>query len=160
MTEVTLRTANPADREAAIGLVQALNAYENGLTGDRLDTWAAAEASYRRLMERIAARHGRLILAEAEGQVVGLMGFVIEEDEPFVVERLRRYGLVTDLVVREGWRGAGIGRALLAEAERLARAEGLHRLAIGVLEANEGAARAYRGFGFGDYLRILVKDLG
>ena len=42
---VRLRTADPADREAAIDLIQALNAFENGLTGDRLESRAAADAS-------------------------------------------------------------------------------------------------------------------
>jgi GNAT superfamily N-acetyltransferase len=156
---LVLRTAEPADREAAIALIHALNAYENRLTGDRLETRAAAEASFARLMERIAARHGRLVLACDDDRIVGLMGFVVEEDQPFIREDVRRYGVVTDLVVDEDARGRGIGRRLLEEAERLARAEGLGRLAIGVLDANEAAARIYRAFGFADYLRVMTKDL-
>jgi GNAT superfamily N-acetyltransferase len=87
------------------------------------------------------------------------MGFTIEEDQPFLREDLRRYGLVTDLIVDEEWRGRGIGRRLLDEAERLARSEGLRRLAIGVLDANGAAARIYRAFGFDDYMRIMTKEL-
>ncbi len=158
---VTLRTADLADRSAAVDLIQRLNVFENGLTGDRLETRAAAEASYDRLMHRIAARQGRLVVAQAEGaEVIGLMGFIVEEDEPFIRDDVRRYGLVTELVVHEDWRGRGVGRRLLDEAERLARAAGLRRLAIGVLEANAGAARLYDAAGFGRYLRVLVKDIG
>ncbi len=160
MSPATLRTVLPADRDAAIDLVRALNVHENALTADRLETRAAAEASYDRLLERIATRQGRLVVAEAEGRVVGLAGFVIEEDEPFVADAFRRYGLVTDLVVHADWRGRGLGRRLLEEMEGLARAAGLKRLAIGVLEGNAGAARLYRAVGFGDYLRVMTKDLG
>ncbi len=160
MIALDLRTALPGDRERAVDLIQALNIHENTLTGDRIESRAAAEASYHRLLERVAARQGRVVLAEVEGRIVGMLGFVVEEDEPFVVEERRRYGLVTDLVVDEAWRGRGIGRRLLDEAERLARAAGLRRLAIGVLDANGPATRAYRAFGFGDYLRVMVKDLG
>ncbi len=160
MSPAILRTVLPADRDAAIDLVRALNVHENALTGDRLETRAAAEASYDRLLERIATRQGRLVVAEAEGRVVGLAGFVIEEDEPFVADAFRRYGLVTDLVVHADWRGRGLGRRLLEEMEGLARAAGLKRLAIGVLEGNAGAARLYRTVGFGDYLRVMTKDLG
>ncbi len=159
-TPLILRTAEPADREAAIDLIHGLNVYENRLTGDRLETRRAAEASYAVLMERIARCQGRLVLAVEDGRIVGLMGFTVEQDQPFVREDLRRYGQVTDLVVDQAWRGRGIGRRLLEEAERLARAEGLRRLAIGVLDANDAADRLYRSFGFADYLRIMTKDLG
>jgi ribosomal protein S18 acetylase RimI-like enzyme len=71
----------------------------------------------------------------------------------------RRHGTVTDLVVHEDWRGRGIGRMLLAEAERLTRAEGLKRLVIGVLVANEKAERTYRNFGFEPYVAIMKKEL-
>jgi GNAT superfamily N-acetyltransferase len=48
---------------------------------------------------------------------------------------------------------------LLAEAERLTRAEGLKRLVIGVLVANEKAERTYRNFGFEPYVAIMKKEL-
>jgi GNAT superfamily N-acetyltransferase len=48
---------------------------------------------------------------------------------------------------------------LLAEAERLTRAEGLRRLTIGALAANDRAERTYRAFGFDPYVSILVKAL-
>jgi len=66
---------------------------------------------------------------------------------------------VTDLVVREEWRGRGIGRILLREAVRLTREAGARRLTIGALAANEKAERTYRSFGFEPYVTILVKDL-
>jgi len=156
---ILIRTADPADRATAIDLLQDLNVFENAITGDRLEHRRAAEESYERMMERIARRDGRLLLAAAEGRVVGLMGFSIEEDQPFVREDLRRYGHVTDLIVHADWRGRGVGRALLDEAERLTRARGLKRLGIGVLAGNEGALRAYQAFGFEDYVRLLVKEL-
>jgi ribosomal protein S18 acetylase RimI-like enzyme len=87
------------------------------------------------------------------------MGFSLDQDAAYMSDGTRRHGTVTDLVVHENWRGRGIGRMLLAEAERLTRAEGLKRLVIGVLVANDKAERTYRNFGFEPYVAIMKKEL-
>ncbi|HEX2135034.1 MAG TPA: GNAT family N-acetyltransferase [Microvirga sp.] len=154
---LTLRTARPGDRETVIDLIQVLNAYEAALTGDRKRDRSAASAYYQDLQQRLARRQGRLVLAEADRVVIAAMGFCIDEDAAYVTDDVRRHGTVTDLVVREEWRGRGVARLLLAEAERLTRQAGCRRLVIGVLAANEKAERTYRAFGFDPYVSILVK---
>lgn len=158
-TEITLRTADHADQVAVTDLIQELNRFEAAITGDRREDRAAAEACYRRMQERVSTRRGRIILAERAGRIIGVIAFVVQEDEPFVTEAVRLHCFVTDLVVDEDHRGAGVGRRLLAEVERLARESGCRRLAIGVLAGNGGALRAYEAFGFEDYARTLVKGL-
>jgi GNAT superfamily N-acetyltransferase len=76
-----------------------------------------------------------------------------------VEDDVRRHGTVTDLVVHEEWRGRGIGRLMLEEAERLTREAGCKRLVIGALVANDKAERTYRAFGFDPYVSILVKEV-
>jgi GNAT superfamily N-acetyltransferase len=156
---ISLRTARSADREAVIDLIQVLNAHEAALTGDRKRDRAAAASYYDDLLQRLSKRQGRIILAEAEGVAVAAMGFCLDEDAAYVTDEVRRHGTVTDLVVRKEWRGRGVGRILLAEAESLTRAAGLRRLMIGALVANEKAERIYRAFGFEPYVSILVKSL-
>ncbi|CAA9354779.1 MAG: hypothetical protein AVDCRST_MAG90-2601 [uncultured Microvirga sp.] len=159
IVEVRVRTAIPADRDAVVGLIQALNSHEAPIAGDRLTTRIAADAYCAALQARIAQQDGRLLVADAQGRVVGALGLVVQDDPPFIREDVRRHAYVTDLVVEDGWRGQGIGRLLLTEAERLSREKGLKRLVIGVLAGNEGAARLYRGFGFDPYAAALVKAL-
>jgi GNAT superfamily N-acetyltransferase len=159
MPTITLRTADLADKEAVIDLIQLLNIYEADITGDRLRDRAAAEAYYAELQARIAKHQGRILLAEVEGVIAGLMGFALDEDDAYVVEDLRVRGIVTDLIVQEQWRGRGIGQMLLTEAERLTREKGLKRLLIGVLVGNDGAERTYRAFGFKPYVSMLVKEV-
>jgi GNAT superfamily N-acetyltransferase len=159
MTRIVLRTALPRDREAVIDLIFMLNLYEADLVGDRKRSRAAAAAYYDELMQRLTKRDGRIILAEADGITVAAMGYSLDEDAAYVAEDVRRHGTVTDLVVHEAWRGQGIGRMLLEEAERLTRAAGMTRLTIGALAANEKAERTYRAFGFEPYVSILVKML-
>lgn len=157
--EVRIRTAFPADRPAVVGLIRELNAHEAGIAGDRLTTRAAAEAYYAALLARIAQQDGRLLVADAQGRVVGALGLVVQDDPPFVRADLRRHAYVTDLVVEDGFRSQGIGRLLLAEAEALARVKGLKRLVIGVLAGNDEAARLYGRAGFKPYASALVKSL-
>mgnify|MGYP002129986268 CR=1 FL=1 len=47
--------------------------------------------------------------------------------------------------------GAGVGQALLAAAEQLARARGCCKLTLEVLGGNVGALRLYQRFGFANY---------
>jgi RimJ/RimL family protein N-acetyltransferase len=52
------------------------------------------------------------------------------------------------MMVARGWRGRGVGTALVAAAIELARARGLHKLTLGVFPHNEAAIALYRKFGF------------
>lgn len=157
--EIRVRTAIPADRDAVVDLIRALNVHEAAFAGDRLTTRAAAEAYYAALLARIAQQDGRLLAADQQGRVIGALGLVVQEDPPFIREDVRRHAYVTDLVVDEKFRGRGIGRSLLAEAEKVARGKGLERLIIGVLAGNDRAARLYGRFGFEPYASALVKAL-
>jgi ribosomal protein S18 acetylase RimI-like enzyme len=58
---------------------------------------------------------------------------------------------VHDLAVRPGYRGRGVGRLLLEEVERRARARGSSKLTLEVHGSNAGAMRLYRRFGFGPW---------
>lgn len=154
-----LRTALPADRDTVVDLIHALNLFEADLTGDRKRDRGAALAYYDELMQRLAKRNGRIVLAEIDGVVVAAMGFSLDEDAAYVTDDVRRHGTVTDLIVHEEWRGRGVGRLLLEEAERLSREAGYTRLVIGALVANDKAERTYRAFGFEPYVSILAKTL-
>lgn len=57
---------------------------------------------------------------------------------------------IHDLAVLPERRGQGVGTALLAAAERKARADGCCKLTLEVLDDNEGARRLYESVGFGD----------
>lgn len=58
---------------------------------------------------------------------------------------------VHDIVVKEGSRGQGIGRALLAATESLARQRGCCKLTLEVLNRNAAAMALYAAYGFAPY---------
>lgn len=73
---------------------------------------------------------------------------------------------IHDLAVLPGWRGRGVGRALLAAVEEQARREGCCKLTLEVLDDNAPARGLYASAGFTDYAlgdhastRFLTKPL-
>jgi GNAT superfamily N-acetyltransferase len=61
-----------------------------------------------------------LFVLEDEGDVRGVLGFRMREN----IDEASRYGEVSLLVVRDGFRRSGYGRAMMAFAEGLAKARG------------------------------------
>lgn len=162
---IRLRIAAPSDREAVVDLIHRLNVFEAGIVEDRRQDYAAARAYYGELQERLSRSGGRIVLAVAgedgmgRESIIAAMGFSLDEDAAYIRDDVRQHGTVTDLIVAEDWRGRGVGRVLLQEAERLTREAGFRRLIIGALTGNERAVRTYRAFGFQPYVALMTKDL-
>ncbi|TVR10082.1 MAG: GNAT family N-acetyltransferase [Salinarimonadaceae bacterium] len=157
---VVIRDVIPADEEAIIALIDALNRYEAGLVDDRRTDITAARECLDRDRERIAESGGALLAACEGERVVGFLALVFGRDEPYVLPRFRDYAMIAELVVDAEARGAGIGRALIAEAERRARERGLERITVAALAVNKGALAAYSAAGYGDYMVTLERRLG
>jgi ribosomal protein S18 acetylase RimI-like enzyme len=77
------------------------------------------------------------------GAAVCFFGFSTFAGRPFLN--------VHDLALLPAHRGRGLGRALLEEAERRARARGCCKMTLEVHQTNTGAQRLYRDFGFGGF---------
>ena len=58
---------------------------------------------------------------------------------------------IHDLIIKDGYRGQGIGTQLLARAEEEARARQCCKVTLEVLEQNERAKKVYQKFGFEGY---------
>jgi RimJ/RimL family protein N-acetyltransferase len=78
------------------------------------------------------------LVALAAGEVVG---------ELRVEPSWFGYGEI-GMMVAAGWRGRGVGTALVAAAIDWARSRGLHKLTLSVFSHNEAAIALYRKFGF------------
>ncbi|HEY6710038.1 MAG TPA: GNAT family N-acetyltransferase [Actinomycetota bacterium] len=133
--QVTGRRATAADADTVVAMLVEV-------AGE--GRWIATEAPVdveqrrRRLVEDIEREDAIVLVAEAGGQPVGELGL-----------HLARYG-VADLgmAVAAGWRGRGIGSALLAEAIDQARTAGAHKIALQVWPHNAAAIALYERFGF------------
>lgn len=71
--------------------------------------------------------------------------------------RWRYRGEISNLVVREDYRGKGIGTAIILDLMRLARDQGMHTIEIGASEENPRAEALYRRLGFAEDRRVTLR---
>ena len=101
----------------------ALNRFENEITGDRVTEASSAE-SVLAYFKRRTANGGLMLVAEAEGRVIGHLFLAVEEAAPFLAPEYRRECSICDAFVEDASRGQGAFRAMLEIATAHARAAG------------------------------------
>ena len=158
MAAFLVRVAREADHEALRATTFALNRFEHEITGDRAIDVASAEAVLGHFIRRVGST-GIMLVAEAEGRVIGHLFLALDEAPPYLAPEYRREAWICDAFIEEAWRGQGAFRAMLALAEAHARAAGCRRLHIGVLAGNDDAERIYRKAGFRNYAIEMVQEL-
>lgn len=99
------------------------------------------------------------LVAEIDGLVVGSLDAFTRARPSAGSIRSRRRSASIGIAVDEGWRGRGIGTALLDAAEAWARERGLDALELDVADPNGDARRLYERLGYGLVAHTLVKPL-
>jgi GNAT superfamily N-acetyltransferase len=114
-----------------------------------------------RLRRRIDGRGatGEYVAAVLDGRMVGSASIDIEEP-PSPGSMLRPVPSAEfGVSVVDGYRGLGIGRALIGHLEAWAAQHGVERIVLNVSEANVDAIRLYHALGYVDYDRAMRKDI-
>jgi putative acetyltransferase len=88
-----------------------------------------------------APPRGALLVARANGASAGCVALRSLDDETGEIKRL---------YVRDAFRGAGVGRALVSELIALARCAGYTRLRLDTHSTMTPAQNLYRSFGFAE----------
>ncbi len=99
----------------------------------------------------LASPSSWILLAEADGEIVGLMSYSIRPD-------LYHAGdccLIEELIVRDGKRNQGVGSALMKDL--LARLAGCKEISVGVMTENVEALKFYRRQGLDEEAVLLEK---
>jgi len=87
----------------------------------------------------------QVLLAEDEGQVVGLLSLSFRH----TLFHSAPTAFIDELVVEQGHRRRGVGRQLMAEAIERCRAAGCCEIEVSTERSNEAAQEFYRQHGFG-----------
>jgi GNAT superfamily N-acetyltransferase len=126
-----LRDARPADLPALQKLLDQLG-------------YKVADAEVGRRLDRVCAAAGhRVIVAEAGGEVVGLLHVF---ERPALEKPCE--AIVQSLVVDQAWRGRGVGEALMRKAEAWAADRGLSSTALYTRTERERARAFYERLGY------------
>jgi GNAT superfamily N-acetyltransferase len=146
---LTVRLARPDDWPAVAALLVELGrGVADGTAGN--PTHHLAFAGHIRQIE-----HVTLVACDAFGTVVGM----IDTEYHQRLGDHRPQARVNDLVVTKDARGAGVGRALLTQAEELARKRGCFRMALVTAAWREDAIGFYEREGWANYGEWFVKSL-
>ncbi len=141
-TPAHIRSARADDAEAMAALCTELG-------------YPSSEAQVRERLTRLEDVECGLFVAEgAGGELAGVIAVhtrLLLEDDPFAE--------LTVLVVRQDARGEGTGSALVAEAERWARAQGLARVWVRVNVVRKDTHQFYESLGFRLYKRQRIYEL-
>ena len=120
------------------------------------------ELGYPVPVDAVTRRFERLEREESNWQWVAVDGErVIGFAALHVIQLIERepLGRVTAIVVDEGRRRSGIGRALMERAEGEARRQGCERLEVTTADRRVDAHAFYRGLGFAEASRRFLKRL-
>jgi GNAT superfamily N-acetyltransferase len=132
---IPIRTARPDDAEEVAALLAELG-YPDNTAEDvrrRLATWAERD-------------HGRVLVADDDGRLAGVVAVAVL---PYL-ERDGCWARLVAIVVGEAWRGTGLGRALIDAAEEAARDRGCVAMEITTARHRIRARDFYRSLGYED----------
>jgi ribosomal protein S18 acetylase RimI-like enzyme len=100
-----------------------------------------------------------LFLAQLGGQVVGLVCVLARAAPAVPMFVPRRYANVDSLVVQQGFRRRGIGRALMERVQAWAQDKGLDHIELHVWDFNQEAIAFYQQLGYENLSRRMGKRL-
>jgi RimJ/RimL family protein N-acetyltransferase len=142
-----VRSAEPGDAGALVRLAEAVGSEEGGwLIADGGWRSVAEERRYLKAIKR--HKYAAVFVAELDGAIVGRLS--IGRDSHPASEHVADVGVM----VADGYRRRGVGRALMASAEKWARAVGVRKIELHVFPHNEAALALYDRIG---YRRVGVR---
>ena len=147
MRDLTIREAREADRPAYQRLMGELQDAERALAANRRP--ADDNAPYCDHVWTWTRSEGFVLLAEIDGEAVGMLAGGRARHALYVREEEIEFGEVSDLSVAAQARGKGVGRALLEAAETRFRSMGLNEVCIGALASNAPANALYAAWAGG-----------
>lgn len=139
-----VRQATPEDVPALVALFQELDRMQSDwrVFTPRPGFYDEVGLKYR---EAMSTENAVVVVAEDEGEIVGMSYGEVRIPSRFSDERALE---LSGVVVRTGYRGRGVGRALVQEAARFAGELGVEWIELKTFAPNQGAMAFWEGLGF------------
>ena len=142
---IHIREAKPADADIVVELVDQLARGE----GEQ------SPVSQTYVGEYLATAGNCILLAEMDGEVIGLVSFSIRPNLYHAADSC----LIEELIVGHKARGQGIGSLLIAEVINRSQDSGCAEISVSTMPDNERAIAFYKKLGFVDQALFLEKHL-
>lgn len=153
---VTIRPATPDDYQAFCDLMAQIDALHR--EQEPTVFCEATPSRDRPFFDLWLQNHEyRIWVAEAVGQVVGVVMAELHHTPNFPILKPRRYVHVDTLVVDSNAQRQGIGQALMGAVHEWAESQGIHEVQLGVWAFNQGAIAFYEQLGYTTYAYRMVK---
>jgi GNAT superfamily N-acetyltransferase len=105
----------------------------------------------------IRSKNGLVLVAEIDGKPVGHAAVLIKKNIP--IFKMEYIGELTDIYVREEYRGMGISTELKSEAFKWLKEKKIKKVLLHVFPDNESAIPVYNSWGFSPFLMEMRKSL-
>jgi ribosomal protein S18 acetylase RimI-like enzyme len=158
-TGVVIRKALMADLDGVSGVFAESNRFHAGLVPHVIRV--GEPVMTRNWFERVLAEPEQaLFVAQLGEEVAGILLAALRTSTEDPILQPRRYAYVDEIAVATAHQGQGLGRALMAVAERWAWAQGASEIELQVWEANRPAIAFYQKLGYSTARRTMRRELG
>lgn len=117
-----------------------------------------ADSSEEYIEQAILSDNPHILIAKDNGKIVGFMTMT-EGQADYFDTKIEKYGEILELFVSSEARNKGIGRLLIAAAEKYFAEKGIKWVKLYCSSFNSGALALYDKIGFIDRQRVLFKEV-
>lgn len=157
--KIIFRNATKDDRDLIVQCITEMQEYERKLEACYLPAEKMVDEHTDYILEEQDNNKGRVILAFINNQIAGMIGVWREGELDDYISGPAEITEITDLIVLNEFRGAGLGSKLIAQAENYTREIGLDMMKVSVLTRNYYAKDLYAKEGYRDYTLEMVKKI-
>jgi Acetyltransferases len=146
--EYTVRKATIEDYKGLCEILSQLDFQHSSAIPDIFKVYGGPARAREYMTAMINNERSVIYAAESQGTIIGTLHAYIRETPDINVLVHRVYGVIDDFIVKDGFRGQGVGRALMDTAHSWFIENGVSQVDLNVWEFNGKAIDFYEKAGY------------
>jgi len=157
MEKIIIRKARENELETIQDLNYQLFQHDEEFDSSLNMNWPFEKIGHNYFRIRITGKEGICLVAEVDGQIVGyLAGAMIK---PYSYRKIKKQAELENTLVKEDFRGQGIGEDLFREFINWSKKQGAERIKVTASAENQKAIKFYKRVGFASYTAELEYEI-